>query len=61
MKLEKTVKEDRKKKQLTYEYILPDYEGTLRRVMMTDAKVNPAERSLLREELVLSGTVVALA
>ena len=58
MKLEKTVKEDRKKKQLTYEYILPDYEGTLRRVMMTDAKVNPAERSLLREELVLSGTVV---
>ncbi len=58
MKLEKILKEDRRTKQLTYEYILPDYEGTLKRVMMTDAKVMPSESSLLGNEAVLSGAVL---
>ena len=58
MNLEKILKEDRKTKQLTYEYILPDYEGTLKRVMMTDTRVHPAERSLLSDEMILSGEVV---
>ena len=57
MVIEKILKEDRRTKQLTYEYILPDYEGTLKRVMMTDAKVLPSESSLLGNELTLSGVV----
>ena len=60
MKLEKILKEDRRTKQITYEYILPDYEGTLKRVMMTDAKVMPSEPSLLGSELTLSGVVAFL-
>ena len=57
MKLEKTLKEDRHVRGLTYEYILPDYEGTLKRVMMCDAKVMHTSTTRLREELVMGGTV----
>ena len=57
MKLEKTIKEDRRVKQLTYEYILPDYEGTLKRVMLSDARLLPSDTSYVGDDLVLSGVV----
>ena len=57
MKLEKTTKEDRRVKVLTYEYILPDYEGTLKRVMMSEARVLPCGSSALGGDVTMTGVV----
>ena len=54
---EKIMKEDRKNLKLSFEYVLPDYEPTVKRVMLVDARLLPNERIELAESVSLSGVV----
>ncbi len=57
MQLERIEKEDYKARSVSFEYILPDYEGTIKRVMMSSARVCPNEKVAFGDDITLSGTV----
>lgn len=57
MSPEKIRKEDYRTQKLSFEYVLPDYEPTIKRVMLANARLMPNERIALADTVTLSGAV----
>lgn len=57
MSPEKIIKEDFKTQKLSFEYVLPDYEPTVKRVMLSGARLMPNEKIVLGDGVTLSGSV----
>ena len=57
MSPQKITKEDFRSLKLSFEYVLPDYEPTFKRVMLSDARLVPNEKIVLTDSVTLSGAV----